>query len=173
LGVPAYRFSDVLLERARQLINQDVPRGVQQAREHSRRLVRAGPPLAAGLGYLGLVAVTGAGVGFGTSAAQGVLTAAVLLAAGICLSVGMSRHRLADALLTGWAGAWVGLGLAVVIGAAVGLLVGPGTGWPVFWSTWVTTIVAGTALVLQGYQTARLRHNRDHLCWSYARAVLR
>ncbi|MGH3694543.1 MAG: serine/threonine-protein kinase [Pseudonocardiaceae bacterium] len=132
----------------RQAAAERVQRSGEAARRAARRVWRASPLAGAGLVYLALVVVVGLGVGSGTSALEGVLTGVVLLVAGGCLYVGMAYpgHRFADALLTGLAGAWIGVFLAAALGVVVGLTVGPAAGWPVFWTAWLTTIVAGTAL---------------------------
>jgi hypothetical protein len=110
------------------------------------RLRGAGP--AAVAGALGLAAVAGVGVGTGTAPVQGVLTTLVLLAAGLCLAVGLARPgtRGANAALGAFAGGWLGLAAAVLVGGVGWLVAGPSAGWTGFWSAWVTTIVLATTL---------------------------
>ena len=139
-------------ERVERLVRETLPERVQQARARSRRtarqLLRSGPLLACAVGYTGLAAVAGVGVGVATYPVEGLLTTGVLLLAGLCLYAGMAfpRRRFTDALLTAWAGAWAGLLAGALLGAFVGTVVKPEAGWPTFWSTWVVLIVAGAAV---------------------------
>jgi hypothetical protein len=149
---PLYRNSAIQRERIRRFLGDELPAQAARLRSGSgragRRAWRA-TPFAGGIAcYLALALLAGVGVGAGTAPLQGVLTGLVLLAAGAALYLGMRRprHRLADALVTGWAGAVVGLVPAILLGGVAGLAAGPGAGWPAFWGTWVVAIMTGTTL---------------------------
>lgn len=119
-----------------------------RSRLAAARTARTRTATLAGLSYAVLALVAAIGIGASTAAVEGVLSGVLLLAAGGCLTLGVSRrqHPLSNALLGGCAGTCVGLALAAIAGPVVGLFAGPSAGWPVFWVMWVVAVVAGTAL---------------------------
>ena len=151
LDDPAHTIPEAARQRARERLAAAVARGrpVRPTRaERKRARRRRWTVLACLVGGLLLVAPAGAGVGLATSPEQGALTAGLMAAAALALTVGAARpgRRYADALLCGWAAAVAGLPLAVVAAVPVGALAGSSAGWTTFWVLWVAVIMIGTTL---------------------------
>jgi hypothetical protein len=111
------------------------------------------PAIMGAIAYLILVAVAGIGVGYGTSAPEGILTATAFLVIGAMpVAVARMHHgpdvrgrRTPRLLLGAWLGAVYGFFLALCLGLLADFVVGPAAGWPSFWVGWILFVMAGAA----------------------------
>lgn len=119
---------------------------------HPRRTTRQRVWLAARLtavlaGTVVLAGVPGLAVAETTSRLDGTLVATAIALGGGCLllAVVLRRSRLTSTLIGAWAGVLLGACIAFVAGGTLTVLLGPGTGWPVFWISWMVVAMTLTA----------------------------